>query len=87
MHEASLMRNLIRKITMVAQAQGAERVTGVRVRLGALSHMSPQHFREHFTHGARGTMAEGARLEIEIMTAADDPLAQKVILDSIEVED
>jgi hydrogenase nickel incorporation protein HypA/HybF len=87
MHEASLVRDLIRKITAVAQTRGTGRVIGVRVRLGALSHISPEHFREHFTHGAHGTVAEGARLEIETMTATDDPLAQEVILDSIEVED
>jgi hydrogenase nickel incorporation protein HypA/HybF len=87
MHEASLIRNLIRKITVVAQTQGAGRVAGVRIRLGALSHISPEHFREHFRHGTRGTVAEGARLEIETMTATDDPYAQEVILDSIDVED
>lgn len=86
MHEGSLIRDLIRQITAVAQTQGADRVTGVRVRLGALSHISADHFREHFTHGARGTVAEGARLEIEVMTEAEAPEAQDIILDSLEVE-
>ena len=36
------------------------------MKLGALAHISPDHFREHFEHGACGTIAEGARLTIEI---------------------
>ena len=87
MHERSLIRDLIRKIDVVAQAQGARRVTGVAIKLGALSHISPEHLREHFMHGMSGTIADGARLDIEMMTETADPYAQEIILDSIDVED
>ena len=86
MHEASLIRSLMRKIDELAQAEGAARVTTVRVWLGALSHMSPQHFREHFEQEAKHGIAEGAVLDIETSADIDDPNAQDLLLRSIEVE-
>lgn len=87
MHEMSLMMNLMRTIHTIAQAESASRVTVVRVKLGALSHMSPSHFKEHFDEVAKGTLAEGARLEAEVMTDTEDPNAQEILLESIDVED
>jgi len=86
MHEASLMRSLMRKIDSLANAEGATRVTIVRVWLGALSHMSAGHFHEHFEQASKATLADGASLEIEESTDIDDPNAQDLLLRSIEVE-
>jgi hydrogenase nickel incorporation protein HypA/HybF len=86
MHEASLMRSLMRKIDSLAVAEGASRVTTVRVWLGALSHMSAAHFQEHFEQASKATVAEGASLEIEESTDIADPGAQDLMLRSIEVE-
>jgi hydrogenase nickel incorporation protein HypA/HybF len=55
MHEFSLINNLMRKINAIAQEQGARRVVPVSVTLGALSHISPDHFRDHFTAATKGT--------------------------------
>ena len=86
MHEASLMKSLMGKVEQLARDHGGGRVTGVRVKLGALSHFSPDHFREHFDHASRGTVAEGASLEIELLTDISDPRAQDVILESADIE-
>lgn len=86
MHEASLMRDLMRKITALAAEESAARVTRVRVWLGALSHMSPEHFREHFDTSAAGTIAEAAELDIETSQDIRDPNAQGILLRGIEVE-
>jgi hydrogenase nickel incorporation protein HypA/HybF len=86
MHELSLMVDLIRKVESIALEQGASRVLGVKVRLGALSHISPDHLREHFAHASCGTAAEGAWLDVEVLSDATDPNAQEVILESVEVE-
>ncbi len=86
MHEASLMANLIHKIATLADAQQARKVTGVQITLGALSHLSPTHLREHFAQATQGTVAEGARLDIEAHTDVTDPSAQDIRLNSIEVE-
>jgi hydrogenase nickel incorporation protein HypA/HybF len=59
----------------------------VKVKLGALAHISAEHFREHFQQAARGTAAEGARLDIDVSTDESDPCAQDILLKSVDVED
>jgi len=86
MHEHALMQRLMQKIESVAADQGARRVKGVRVWLGALSHFTADHFREHFDDAARGTRAEHAALSIEVSTDLSDPRAQDVVLESVDVE-
>jgi len=85
MHEFSLIRDLIQKITTIAREQNAGKVTGVTIGIGALSHISPEHFREHFIHATRGTVADGARLNIEVVNDNNDPAVQEVLLKNIEM--
>lgn len=87
MHEYSLMADLMRKIESIASQQQVKKVIGVKVKLGALSHISPDHFREHFTHASHQTVAEGAQLIVEVLPDINDPHAQDILLDSVEVED
>ena len=86
MHEHALMNDLMRKIELEAVAAGGGRVTRIRVRLGALSHFTPEHFQEHFEDASRGTIAEGAIVEAEVRTDPTEPEAQGVVLQSIDVE-
>ncbi|MBA1148626.1 hydrogenase maturation nickel metallochaperone HypA [Ectothiorhodospiraceae bacterium WFHF3C12] len=86
MHEMSLLSDLLGKIQRLAEENGAGRVVAVRVWLGALSHISAGHFREHFEAGVRGTLAEGAILEVETSEDMDDPHAQDILLKSIDVD-
>jgi hydrogenase nickel incorporation protein HypA/HybF len=80
------MRNLMRQILDVAAEGKATRIVGLTVRLGALSHMSPEHFREHFDEAARGTIAEGAVLETIVETDIRAASAADVLLEAIEIE-
>jgi hydrogenase nickel incorporation protein HypA/HybF len=84
-HELSLMADLMQKVESVAREEGATTVTSISVRLGALSHMSPAHFREHWQHAARGTLAEGAAIEIETSGDPAEPHAEDILLRSVEV--
>ena len=86
MHERKLMEDLMQKIEAEAAAAGAERVTRIRVRLGALSHFTEAHFREHFVDASRDTVADGAEVDAELRTDPTEPEAQGVVLESIEVE-
>ena len=86
MHETGLVRALIRQIDQVAAAHGATRVSGVAVWLGALSHLSAAHFREHFEAEARGSTAEGAKLTITESADSADPDAQHLRLESVDME-
>ena len=85
MHEFSLIKDLIRKISSIALEQHASKVIGVTIKLGVLYHISPDHFRDHFVLASRGTISEGARLNIEFMTDVTDPQSQEVLIKNIEV--
>jgi hydrogenase nickel incorporation protein HypA/HybF len=87
MHEQALMRDLIRQVVGVADSEGAAAVTRVSVRLGALSHFTPEHFEQHFRDSARGTIADGAVVDAILETSTTDPSAQGVVLESVEVEE
>lgn len=86
MHESSLMTGLMRQIESVASAEEAAHVLSVAVWLGALSHMSEQHFAEHFSRASAGTIAEGARLDVNLSTDICHADAELIRLESVEVE-
>lgn len=86
MHERALMRDVVTRIEEVARSEGATRVIRVSVRLGALSHFTPEHFREHFEDSARGTIAEGAVVDAEIEGDIADPRAGDVVVETVSVE-
>ena len=87
MHETATVRDIVRRIEDLARAAGERRVTGAKVWLGALSHLSAEHFREHFAIEARDTIAAGAVLEIEVSDDPEDPHAQHVRLESVDLDD
>lgn len=87
MHEFSLINDLMRKIKDTATQHKAKKVSSVRVLLGALCHISPEHFREHFEEAAVGTVADGAELEVVFNPDPNDPHAQDILLDSVDVEE
>ncbi len=88
MHEQAVMRDLVRRLEDAAREEEGDgiRVTRIKVRLGALSHFTPEHFREHFEDAAVGTVAEGAEVEAELSTDISEPSAQGVVLESVELE-
>lgn len=86
MHETGIVRDLVRRLEGVASDAGAEAVSGVEVWLGALSQFTPHHFREHFEDEAKGTIAEGARLDIVTSDDAADPNALHVMIRNVSLE-
>ena len=86
MHERALMRDVLAKVEAVAQTEGAARVTRIHVRLGALSHFTPEHFREHFADAACGSVAEGAHVDAVVDGSTTAPYARDVVVVSVEVE-
>jgi len=81
------MADLMRKITGVSRDNNGSKVVGIQIKLGALAHISPEHFMEHFKDAAKGTVAEDARVDIEVGTETTDPHAQDIRLQSLELED
>lgn len=80
------MDHLINKILFLAKEQQAAKVVKVSVQLGALSHFSIPHFKEHFDIAAQGTIAEGALIDAEESQDIHDPNAASVLLKSIDIE-
>ena len=64
MHEMSLTENLLELIEEDALQGGYTKVTLVRLEVGALSHVAPDALLFCFDAVARGTIAEGAKLDI-----------------------
>jgi hydrogenase nickel incorporation protein HypA/HybF len=86
MHEKHLTEDLVRKLEALTAEEGAVRVRSIGVSLGALSHFTPRHFREHFDEAAAGTVAEGAQIEAELSVDPTAPGAQGVLLQTVELE-
>jgi hydrogenase nickel incorporation protein HypA/HybF len=84
MHERALLADLIREIEETAASENAKRVIAINVRVGPMSHMTPEHFAEHFEEASRGTIAAGARCNVDEIDS-HDPLAQSIVLESVEL--
>ena len=87
MHETALVRDVVHRMVDLARSASASRVTGAKIWLGALSHLSADHFREHFAVEARDTLAAGAKLEIKMSDDPKDPYAQHVRLESVDLDE
>ena len=70
MHELALAASVRDIVEDVARRNGAQRVNAVRVELGALACVEPQALRFCFEASMRGSVAEGARLEIAVTPGA-----------------
>jgi hydrogenase nickel incorporation protein HypA/HybF len=86
MHEQRLMTDLVAEVARIASFERARPVC-VRVRLGALSHFTPQHFREHWEDATRGTPFEGCAVETHEDGDPTAHAAQTVVLESIDLAD
>jgi len=64
LHEMSLAESVVQIVADAASREGAQRVHAVWLEIGALSCVSPDALRFCFDAVARGSAAEGARLEI-----------------------
>ena len=64
MHELSLTEGVLRIVEREAAAQSFSRVLAVRLEIGKLSHVEPEAMRFCFEAVTRGSLAEGAQLEI-----------------------
>jgi hydrogenase nickel incorporation protein HypA/HybF len=65
-HELSIVQNLFEVLEEKAREVEAVRITAVKLRVGRLSGVVPDLLVSAFDTFKKGTLAEGARLEIEI---------------------
>jgi hydrogenase nickel incorporation protein HypA/HybF len=65
MHEMSLAESILQIVEDTARSSAADQVRAVRLEIGALSHVERDALRFCFDAVTRGTVADGARLEID----------------------
>ena len=65
MHEMALAESMLEIVEAAARKHGATRVSAVRLEIGALSHVAVDALRFCFEAVTRGSLAEGAALDIE----------------------
>ena len=70
MHEYSIVQALLERVTGEAQARGASKVVGLRVRLGELSGVDPALLATAFETFRERSVCEGASLAIERAAAS-----------------
>ena len=70
MHEISLMESVVALIEDERRKQGFSRVRAIRLKVGTLGHAEPEALRFCFDAVTSGTVADGARLEIETVFEA-----------------
>lgn len=64
MHELALCSSVVDVVRRQSEMHAFERVTAVRLEVGALSCVAPEALQFCFPAVARGTIAEGAALEV-----------------------
>jgi hydrogenase nickel incorporation protein HypA/HybF len=67
MHEAGIMAQALEMAFDAARREGARRIVAMKLRIGALSGVVPEALAFAFDVSTRGTMAEGARLEWDLV--------------------
>jgi Zn finger protein HypA/HybF involved in hydrogenase expression len=78
MHELAAARDVVKAVLAAAEAEGAQRIVAIALKIG--SHHGTAQMRELIAMEAQGTIAEGARLDIEPVAGPD------IRVESIEIE-
>ena len=82
MHELGITQRLLEVVLERAVAAGAHRIEDIQLEIGEESAVAPDAVALYWPLVSRGTMAEGARLDI---ATAQDPAAFRVV--AIDVDD
>ncbi len=64
MHEMALTESIVEIVAEEGRKQGFGRVRVIRLQVGAMAHVEPEALRFCFDAVSRGTVAEGAALDI-----------------------
>ncbi len=74
MHEMALCAGILEIVEGAARAEGARRVTRLRLEIGRFAAVEIEALRFGFAIAARGTLAEGAALEVIALPGRADCL-------------
>ena len=65
MHELQVTNRILDVVLRHAQANGANKVVSIQLKIGELSDLENEWIQRYFDHVSKGTLAENARLKIE----------------------
>ena len=65
MHEMAITQSILNIAIREGQKAGAKRITALKIKMGEYSDIVPVILREYFAVAAKGTLAEGAVLQLE----------------------
>jgi hydrogenase nickel incorporation protein HypA/HybF len=65
MHELPVTESILKIVLKHAQASGVRKVRTIRLKVGKISDLEDEWIQRYFDYLSKGTVAEGARLEIE----------------------
>lgn len=69
MHELGVVIEVVNVVEKFARENEVEEIDTVLLQIGKLSSMIPKYIREVYPAAVDGTLLEGSKLEIEILTA------------------
>lgn len=81
MHELGIAQDILKVALTEAEKHNGRRISTLHVKLGEASHIEPASLEFCLEAMARGTIAEGARIEIEPVEAS-----REITLDSLELD-
>src|SRR4030042_2707087 len=65
MHELPITESILKIVLKHARANDVKRVKTIHLRIGRLSDLEDEWIQRYFDYMSKGTLAEGARIEIE----------------------
>ena len=66
MHEIGLAQDILKKAVPLAQQKGLIKINHIKVLAGETLLIHPEEFDHAFDHVAKGTLAEGAQIELHL---------------------
>jgi len=81
MHELAAAQDVVRVAVQAAEEQNARRITAIALKVGAA--YAPEQLRDLIAIAAQGTIAEGARLDVEAVPGSAIQVAS-IDIESIE---
>lgn len=85
MHEAGLIRSLVKKINAIAAEHGASAVSKVYLQIGLDNMVSQDHMVEHFRRAAKGSPSQEASIEFETSNDFKSPDPTLILLKGVEL--
>jgi hydrogenase nickel incorporation protein HypA/HybF len=64
MHELPVTKSILGIVLRHAESNGVQKVVSIQLSIGALSDLEEEWLQSYFDHLSRGTVAEGAKLQV-----------------------